>query len=286
MRKILVCLLLLSGGLRAYATAAPLQVVTFNMKWFGLGGGIAGQFGDEFRDSWIFEFSATPMGGGFLNADVVVLQEVVEPVRLRRLLPSHFCQTYDTAAPRHQHIVVCVKQGLRFEKDGGDDNFAIEEVTLGGDLRPAIHGTVVDGQGTKRFHLIGVHLKAQRDESVRRLEQLRKIKAYIDTRLNDGLPIVMTGDFNAYEENGDHSQFATMLADKLEPVPSDRTTYRGFSRARKFDLFFVSPTILPKQAPFVPDICQLTYQGRVRFHNYDFYSQMVSDHCPVKISIN
>ena len=29
--------------------AAPLEVVTFNMKWFGLGGGIAGSIGDEFR---------------------------------------------------------------------------------------------------------------------------------------------------------------------------------------------------------------------------------------------
>ena len=50
--------------------AAPLEIVTFNMKWFGLGGEIAGTIGDEFRDSWIFEFSATPMGGSFLNADV------------------------------------------------------------------------------------------------------------------------------------------------------------------------------------------------------------------------
>jgi hypothetical protein len=269
------------------ASAAPLQVVTFNMKWFGLGGGIAGNFGDEFRDSWIYEFSATPMGGGFLQADVLVLEEVVEPARLKRLLPNHFCQTYTTSATRHQYVVVCVKQGLTFEMDGGDDNFALESVNIDGGLRPAVHGVVVEkATGTKRFHLIGAHLKADRDESPKRLEQIKLIKTFIDTNLNDGVPVVMTGDFNAYDENGDVAQFEAILAGKLQRVQSTRTTYRSFSRARQFDIFFVSPGLVPSQAPYIPDICQADFQGRVRFYNLDFYRQMVSDHCPVKITLN
>ena len=51
-------------------------------------------------------------------------------------------------------------------------------------------------------------------------------------------------------------------------------------------MFFVSPGILPSEAPYVPDICQADFQGRVRFYNLDFYRQMVSDHCPVKITVN
>jgi hypothetical protein len=280
----MIRLILLSLALSANAWASPLQVVTFNMKWFGLGGGIAGSIGDEFRDSWIVEFSQTPMGAGFLSADVLVLQEVVEPARLKRLLPAHFCQSYEFTDRRHQFVVVCLKNGMRFEKDGGDDNFALEESATG-DLRPAVHGLVTDAVGTARFHLIGVHLKAGRDESVKRVEQMKKIKEFIDTRLTDGVPVLLTGDFNAYEENGDHASFASLLADKLLPVASDRTTYRSFSRARKFDMFYVSPGLIPAEPPYVPDICQLDYQGRVRFHNLDFYSQMVSDHCPVKITL-
>ncbi len=269
------------------ATAAPLQVVTFNMKWFGLGGGIAGNFGDEFRDSWIFEFSATPMGGGFLQADVLVLEEVVEPSRLKRLVPNHVCHSYITTSFRHQHVVVCVRQGLTFEPDGGDDNYALESVSMGGDLRPAVHGTVVEtATGTKRFHLIGVHLKADRDESAKRLEQMKLIKAFMDNNINDGLPIVMTGDFNLFDENGDLAQMEALLAGTVKAVPSTRTTYRGFSRARQFDLFFVSPSMLPMGSPYVPDICQADHQGRVRFDNLEFYRQMVSDHCPVKITVN
>lgn len=268
------------------AYAAPLEIVTFNMKWFGLGGEIAGTIGDEFRDSWIFEFSATPMGGGFLNADVLVLQEVIEPGRLRRLLPGHLCQTYDTLQTRHQYIVVCFKQGMKFEKDGGDDNYALEDVSLGGELRPAVHGTIVDAKGVSRFHLIGVHLKAGKDDSVKRAEQIRKIKEFIDLKLDDGLPVVITGDFNAFEENGDHVTHATLLADKALPVSSTKTTYRSSMRARKFDMFYVSPEITPTIPLYVPDICQADYQGRLRFDNLDFYSQMVSDHCPVKIKIN
>lgn len=266
--------------------AAPLEVVTFNMKWFGLGGGIAGSIGDEFRDSWIFEFSATPMGGGFLNADVLVLQEVVEPARLKRLLPGHLCQSYDTLQTRHQFVVVCFKQGLKFEKDGGDDNYALEDISLGGELRPAVHGMIVDASGVSRFHLIAVHLKAGRDDSARRAEQMKKIKEFIDLKINDGVPVVIAGDFNAFEENGDHAANSTLLADKAQPVASAKTTYRSFMGARKFDMFYVSPGIMPTVPLYVPDICQADYLGRIRFHNLDFYSQMVSDHCPVKMTLN
>lgn len=286
MRQLLLTLLLTLGFSAQAATPVPVSIVTFNMKWFGVGGGIAGQFGDEFRDPWIIEFSATPAGGGFLDADVLVLQEVVEVGRLKRLLPSHHCQSYATTAPRHQHVVICVKSGYRLDLDGEDDNFALESVTEGSNgLRPAVHGVISDPSGTKRFHIIGVHLKAGPEESEQRLRQVKLIKEFMDQKLTDGLPVVITGDFNSFEEKGDHAAMSAAMSPRVKLVPSERKTYRSFQRARQFDLFFVSPELLINESPVVPEICQPTQSGRLRFDSFDFYQQMVSDHCPVKLVV-
>ena len=181
----LLAFALVAPGARA---ATTLSVTTLNLKYFGLNGSPDNQPSDEARDPTINAY----LDQNRLRSEVMVFEEIVDVPRLESGIvgPDYNCTSYDNPSEIHQHVVVCVKSGLRFDLAPDDDNYLLEDVTLDNiKYRPAVHGIVGLVGGADLFHLVGVHLKAMPECGDIRVKQTQIIHDYLaqdrkSTRLN------------------------------------------------------------------------------------------------------
>lgn len=291
--RLIVSVLLVFGSIQggfADARAAEsnrFTFTTFNVRWYGLGGDL-NRPKKEYRDPWLaqFLFTATPAG----RADVIAFQEIVDVDGLKRLMKNHACSSYDHKDPRHQHVVLCVRRGLRLTIERFDDNFAIESVALGR-LRPALHGLVVTDAGQPVAHVIAVHLKAQIEQTETRMRQVRLLREHVDRYLADRVPVVIMGDFNTHIKERTHQgQDDTDLFDdelnrstrKLRHLANpNRSTFKTPQAASVLDHVWVSDHVSLIGTPAVHGACNSDGRKSNDFSNLDFYNRNISDHCPV-----
>lgn len=268
-----------------------LKITTFNVRWFGLGGKKSGDSTQEKRDLSLKAFLYSE--SAVAESDLIVFQEIVDPDRIQNILPTHICKTYSANGQKHQHIVLCLLPKFDFVSEKFDDNFAMEEVNIKGNLRPALHGVLKLKNGSPLMHVIAVHLKAKVKDTPLRLKQLSVIKSSIDNHLTDGLPIVLAGDFNTHAKirtrllKDDAALFEEILQTGKRPlrqvVHQSEATFRTVRSRSLLDHFWVSPDITVTDGPLVSGVCKDSSASSEQIAK--FYRE-ISDHCPVTIKVS
>lgn len=275
------------------AQAKKLRFATFNIKFYGTGGSMQGSFEEEQRDQHLRTFLDTKLG----DVDVIAFQEIVDVSRFkRRVVRNRYdCESYDHHHPRHLHVVICVRDGLRFRKVRGEDDFVVQDVALSANHRPAMWGVVTDLRGRSLVQFAAVHFKAQKQFSDVR-EVQAQILADAIAASPERVPTVITGDFNTY--GSDEEIMDEIFEERdvnLERVPiSAAYTYRTERYRSKFDRFWVTSGTTVTEAPEVWRVCnegrrsrQQQWDGRDDdpFADLDYYNENVSDHCPVQVEL-
>jgi len=295
----LICVLFTSLFLTPVHVQAKtrLNVVTFNIRWYGLGGDFSGT-GSEYRDPSIREFITTYLS----NADLILFEEIVDVRRFYNNVIRDFmnCITYDHPSSKHQHVVLCYKKDFKFIKEPDDKNYALESVAFNSDrYRPALHGILVHQSGRALAHVIGLHLKAYPEKTDVRLQQT----AILAKRLNElgnRLPVIVLGDMNSHSpsENGQYKNDYELMQDVFDRnhagvmrVPNNYPTFRNDQQQHILDHVWVSYGVSVPQKPWVFKACwdqRRTVQTRASSRNYEnlaYYNRYVSDHCPLAMTL-
>lgn len=290
--------LVLLGTIVLFAFASEAQikvnVTTFNMKWFGIGGN-PNNVQKEYRLPTMKDFIAK-----YLNfTNVFVFEEVVDLATLNQILPPNWnCVGYKHPMPLHQYIAVCATPEISLEKVSYDTNYVIEEVAAESPrMRPAVRINVTERSSRRiLFTLVGVHLKAMPEETKRRLLQSQAIAKDL-MRVPAQIPVLITGDFNVYttKETGLPQNDIDLIENALNSGARAKTyfhvdhrpntmTFRSTSFRNQFDQFFVRGPIKVETSPFVFPVCSAVKDGQGYF-NFSYYYKNVSDHCPTAVQV-
>ena len=261
----------------------PLKVVTMNIKWFGLGGGLYNRPEDEGRHSSLKHFFATH----YQDVDVFLFQEIVFIDQLKPLLPQYKCHSYRHGGRKHQFVALCVRSPLRFKRSPFDNNFKWETVALGSrGLRPALHGVIVHPQEGPYLYIVGLHLKAGARKSVVRRRQWLSLIELL--KLVQKLPVLVAGDVNTF---GGHrgrphetEGFAKALSNaglKIKHATAHRPVTSLGRHGESLDHIWVSSKLTIVKEPEVFEVCARGY----RHYTRQSYRREISDHCPVSIAV-
>ena len=259
------------------ALAEPISITTVNIKFYGQ------NRTNDSRDARIREFF-TLTG---VYSDVFAFEEIVDVVGLEKnLLQDRYkCHSYDHSNRGHQHVVVCVRNGLSFVVANDDSNYAYEDVALT-NLRPAVHGILVNAGGRELAHIVAVHLKAMPNDGATRNRQVKLIADNLSNR-GDDLPVVFLGDLNSY--GNDVEKFAQIFNESgisLEPLPMPFYTFRTSRYQSIFDWVLVTGDVESTTPVRVSGPCNDSWSSGTAFDDLAFYNEKVSDHCPVSTTLD
>jgi endonuclease/exonuclease/phosphatase family metal-dependent hydrolase len=265
-----------------------LKISTFNIRWFGLNGDVAGSLGTETRVDTVRDFIRTHLG----DRDVLVFQEIVDlDLFTEEVMPDHTCITYDGFSGKHQHVMLCHTDAYELRLADDEDDFELEALKIG-QVRPGLHGTLVaTADGEPVAHVIAVHLKANEHSTERRLEQARVLDARVEAlRATSELPVIAIGDFNTHlaVHTGLPENDEDLLGDVLAPLqrvalPVTFTYQEKDGTQFRLDHAFVSAEI-DVQAVTAAGPCDtdLDSNADAIFEYYD----TVSDHCPLAFDLH
>lgn len=296
-----------------------IEIASFNVFWFGLGGTRTGNPGDEFRSRWIREF----LDSFLRDSDVILFQEIVDVEALRELLGSEWqCvapEPIQAPCEKKHHVVLALRNGLRFRPGNAsranDKHDASIELTFDKpDYKKrrtsAVCGVLESKSGQPLAYLVGVHFKAGRGStnSDLRVAQARTIVKHLASGVSQTLPTVVLGDFNTWPElnnafpvdsNGKSESDVALLNHEfasagLTLVPNSfPMTFRHLGLQLSLDHMWVSDPACVEQTIDVCEMCkeEKGYIARSdrerfsqleRFDNFEFYNRYVSDHSPIK----
>lgn len=292
MNKLLL-LLILSGQIAF--SAVQFEVVTFNVRWFGLTVDDPRTPNPKPKDPILVKKQIATMAD-FINKvvnpkSIIVFQEVVDLVALQRILPPNWtCDGYKSSNIHHQHVVLCVSPLFRIANVPYDQNKVIEAVAS--DLvwsRPAVRADIVDRTGKRFLRVVGLHLKAAPNFSIERQRQIKVIAQ--DLRSSPSVPTILLGDMNTYsaKETGQAFDDVVLIERILKQAdPSfvhlkhkEPYTFRSPQHRSQFDQIYFNGPIKVVKGPDVFDVCSQTVNGS-GYLDFAYYYENVTDHCPVK----
>ncbi len=292
MLRVLIVLLLLAP---AVFSAAQLELVTFNIRWFGLTVDDPRTPNPKPRNPELIKKQITSMADFMKKVvnpqSLVVFQEVVDLNALKLILPPNWiCDGYRHPNLHHQHVVLCVSPIYRIVNVPYDNNKLIEEVATDNTWsRPAVRADVVDLTGKRILRVVGVHLKAQPNFSQERQRQMTVIAN--DLRKGTRIPTILLGDMNTYPVKDSGQQFddVVLLERILKQVDptiyhlnhKEPFTFRSQQHRSQFDQIYANGFVKLLKGPDVFDVCSQTVDGP-GYLNFKYYYENVTDHCAVK----
>tara|TARA_B110001454_G_scaffold219136_1_gene250301 strand:- start:35829 stop:36722 length:894 start_codon:yes stop_codon:yes gene_type:complete len=276
----------------ANAQQTSVNITTFNLKWFGIGGDPNKPI-KEYRIKYVKDLISKYL----INTNLFVFEEVVVVKDVMSILPQGWtCISYEHPQPQHQHVVLCATPGVSLNKVNYDNNFTIEEAQGGNtNLRPAMRVDVVETKSKRNlFTLVGVHLKAMPTETALRMQQVAAISKDL-AKIPQGRPVVLTGDMNTFlkSETKQKADDVDLLLQSLNSVSKGYIrvphkpnvyTFRSPEFRNQFDQFYVRGTMRVTVLPDVFPVCSANQNGS-GYMNFDFYYKNVSDHCPATLQI-
>lgn len=251
-----------------------LSVTSLNIQWYGIGGVLEGESGDEYRDDRIHEFLTEQIP----TSDVYVFQEVTDMVRVASLLIGYQCYTYSSQNIKHQHVVICADPAVVISSTV---EYSVQLNSPG--LRPAMVLNVK--YKDKEVAIVGLHLKAKRDSTDKRLSQ---VQALADSQLISDNAILI-GDFNSYDKasTGRSSDDSELFDGLLGPVnyvqsinETNSPTFLGFSK-RILDRVWTRGMEVQSHKVYGP--CNRESVSGP-FNNNGFFKRFVSDHCAIQVT--
>jgi endonuclease/exonuclease/phosphatase family metal-dependent hydrolase len=278
-----------SPSAQAETSSTNLTFTTFNIEWYGLGGSMKGSLQDEHRNDSLKKFIAKELA----SSDIISFQEVVDVDGVKKnLLPAGWgCESYQHASEKHQHVVLCHRAGLQFNREPSDDNDIIDVVAGNdGHSRPALHLIVSDSSGRPITRVIGVHLKAFPNYAVMRYSQAKKIGMYLQTVADTNLPVVILGDFNTYpaKTNGKDDDDALNIQTVLNKYQKGMSevkgkfinSYRTAKLGSYFDRIYRSANVSVVNEASAYSACNSKDVSVIAAYN-----ETISDHCPVSATL-
>ncbi len=277
---------------RSFSQQATLNITTFNLKWFGIGGD-PNAVQKEFRIQSVKKLIESYLK----DTSVFVFEEVLVVDDLVKILPPLWqCISYAHPEPKHQHVAICSTSALALNKVSYDNNFTIEDATMGNpNLRPAMRVDVVEKK-TKRslFTIVGLHLKAMPDQTAIRISQAQQISKDL-AQVPAGRPVVITGDLNTFTKVDtklpeDDVELILKALNSVSkgyvrvPHRPNTFTFRSPEFRNQLDHFYARGTMRVTAVPDVFPLCSANQNG-TGYMNFEFYYKNVSDHCPVTMQI-
>ncbi len=295
MLKSIVLLIFMTPALFA---ATQMEVITFNVRWFGLTVDDPRSPSPKPRDPAVVRQQIASMADFMKKVinpqSVIVFQEVVDLNALRTILPPNWsCDGYRHQNKYHQHVVVCVSPIYRIVNVPYDRNMIIEEVASDAVWsRPAVRADIVDRSGNRVLRVVGTHLKSAPNFAAERVRQMKVIAQ--DLRKGTMIPTIVLGDMNSYAANqtGQKLDDAVLLERTLQLVDptfvhlkhKEPYTYRSADHKSQFDHMYFNRGIKVLKGPDVFNVCSQTVDGQ-GYLNFKYYLANVSDHCAVKAII-
>lgn len=276
------------------AQAASFKIATFNIRFYGLGGKYNGNPNQETRDPHLKRFIQEKLSG----VSIIAFQEIVNPERLQReVLPQGWqCFTYDHSEPSHQHVVVCHSNEFQSRRESSDNNDIIDDTAIPTErARPALTRILTDKKGRDVLRVVDVHLKSQPEESLTRVEQVKRISAYLKGVDNPEVPVLILGDFNTFpaNQNGQNKSDVELMSEifdseRLGLVRAEHSkyTYRNRERRTQLDQIWYDTKLKAIQSVEVLGVCNQSKKedSGNGYSNPKYYYDKVSDHCPVVFS--
>ncbi len=265
MKTIIRSLFTLIFGLCLSYQAQALSLTSLNIEWYGRGGVITGDQSHEYRDAFLEDFLRNKLP----PSDIYIFQEITSPTKLMALFKSHQCFTYDSAAKFHQYILICARPELL-------EGMAVDySVQLGNPGLRAAPIAQIKYQGGL-LSVVGIHLKAGREELETRITQLYMLATGADLQQK----VIAIGDFNTFE--GDEAQMSSFLQQYnfVSRSPA-HPTFLGrnphtFDRAWSRDIEVKSINVYgPCNQENTP----------YPYNEYAHYQRFISDHCALRIEI-
>lgn len=168
-------------------TTNVLKTCTFNLEWYG-------KKGFEKDDEALFAL--------LKSADVIGVQEVFDAELFREMAEAHLGSNWKLEITDHPQQ----KVGLLYNSDvvECEEVKVLEEVNIGGRIRPGLLGEFVVLATGVRFAVIVVHLKSGADtRNVIRRRQQWKLLVRIVGEL-DYENVIVLGDMNCFTKQGEH----------------------------------------------------------------------------------
>lgn len=276
----------------AYSQQTSVNITTFNLKWFGIGGDPTNPQ-KEYRIPYVKKLITSYLA----NTHIIVFEEVVQVEALPQILPGGWqCISYKHPQPQHQKVAICATPAIAMEKVNYDDNYTIEAAQAGNpNLRPAMRIDILERKTNRTlFTLVGVHLKAMPNETNLRVQQSIEISKDL-SRIPAGKPVVIVGDMNTFSKaetqlgeddvdlllKGYNSSAKGILRVPHKP---NTYTFRSPEYQNQLDHFYVRGAIRVTAIPDVFPVCSATQNG-TGYMNFEYYYKNVSDHCPVTMQI-
>jgi endonuclease/exonuclease/phosphatase family metal-dependent hydrolase len=229
----------------AQATPAPLQVMTFNIRY---GTANDGENRWELRRDQLFELIKTE------QPDVIGLQEALHAQidEILAAVPGYAMigvgrsdggQAGEYAAVLYKRARLTVVVGDTFWLS--DTPTLVASKTWGNNIERICTWARFDDKQGGPFYVYNVHLDHQSQPSRERaVDLLLKTIAARDPRA----PVIVTGDFNAGEKNAATAAMTKTFSDSfrlLHPSADEVGTFTGFktgqTRGEKIDYIFVEP---------------------------------------------
>jgi len=268
------------------ANASEITVATLNIKFYGYDlsseSNLTNGYTDP-RNRSLRKYIIKNLG----DADVITFQEIVDVTAFKKkvLKNSFRCRTYNHENKDHLHVLICYKKKYRLSKPFDDDNYIIEESTLGRRIRPVLHGILTEvSTGKKVAYIAAVHLKANEYSSETRKKQIKIISKKM--RANAGnLPKIIMGDFNTH--GSDVAKFNRIFRSSrlgLRHITNpNRYTYRVPEYNSKLDHFWVNPSKIELQGTVKTSrICNDGSSPTGDYSSVASYNRNISDHCFLK----
>lgn len=266
-------LVILNGLLLCALNSWGLTVQSLNIKWFGRGGDIAGEREDEYRLPYLRDFLEIESR----KVDVYVFQEITEPDLLVEIFKGYTCSTYEASILPHQFVVLCAKDEIYIDNQ---TDFSLQETSKR--LRAA-HSVSVR-QNNITYRIVGVHLKAQKDGTQIRVNQ---IKNFINGPLSKDESVIIIGDFNTFSNEHTDNEFSDVhyFNQLFEPegfseIPSFENTFLG-QRNMTFDRAWLKGVTHLESNLLGP--CLGEGKKEDKFMKREFYQKFISDHCSLRI---
>ena len=281
MKRIIALLLLLSS----LAVADELKLATWNIQF--LKDGI--NEGPNPRDQ--VDFDRLASYADILDADIIAFQEVKNTAAAAKVFDASKYQIFVSTRNSVQRTGFAVRQGISVTH-----NPDFDALNVTGFLR---HGTdLTIHVGGTDLRLLSVHMKSGcfddplfedpvstlSDACQKLNQQVPVLEAWIDQRATDGMPFIISGDFNR-RFDADTDDFWPVIDDGK---PHNADVYRPTLRQeplcwnRDFDLF-IDHFVFDKQStrwiqPFT--FVQIVYQED------DTLKMKLSDHCPIAVVVD
>jgi len=223
-----------------------------------------------------------------LGASFVAVQEIVETDRFERAMREHLGADWQCAfepSPRHpnHHLGVVFDRrvwslaGLRVH-----DGTRLEE----GRNKPTLEVRLRGADG-RVVRVLVVHLKAGGDGRAIRARQYAALAAIAETAQASGERVVLLGDFNATDDDGDRADLAALAARAHLVWASEGLACSAFwdrddgcFRSRlDHVLTWSAPAKVEAAGACATEGCD--YQDRC-----PLYRDEVSDHCPVVVTVD